>query len=135
MLSLTPGTRKSSLPFPTLNPLQINKQVAPRRHSISPTRLSQPHALFDGSLSRRALHLYIRCAIMRDEDMPPLPPAAPSLLWRLSSAATIGFVGSVARAFVFGLNNMEVTGLDGFLKTLDKRKDVYGRERGLITGR
>lgn len=29
---------------------------------------------------------------------------------------------------------MEVIGLDGFLETLDKRKDVEGRERGLLTG-
>lgn len=29
---------------------------------------------------------------------------------------------------------MEVIGLERFLETLDKRKDVEGRERGLITG-
>jgi monolysocardiolipin acyltransferase len=29
---------------------------------------------------------------------------------------------------------MEVIGLDRFLQTLDKRKDIEGRERGLITG-
>ena len=29
---------------------------------------------------------------------------------------------------------MEVTGLDRFLEKIDKRADVDGRERGLITG-
>lgn len=29
---------------------------------------------------------------------------------------------------------MEVIGLESFLETLDKRKDVDGRRRGLITG-
>jgi len=29
---------------------------------------------------------------------------------------------------------MEVIGLDGFLETLDRRGNVEGRERGLITG-
>jgi hypothetical protein len=32
------------------------------------------------------------------------------------------------------LNKTEVVGLDRFLDTLDRRKDVEGRERGLITG-
>lgn len=29
---------------------------------------------------------------------------------------------------------MEVIGLDGFLETLNKRKDLNNRERGLLTG-
>ncbi len=32
------------------------------------------------------------------------------------------------------MNRIEVFGLDRFLETLDKREDVDGRERGLITG-
>jgi monolysocardiolipin acyltransferase len=46
----------------------------------------------------------------------------------------MGLTGSLSRAFYYGLNNVEVVGLDGFLQTLDRRKDVDGRERGLITG-
>ena len=34
-----------------------------------------------------------------------------------------------------GLNSVDVHGLDGFLKLLDRRKDIDSRERGLITGR
>jgi hypothetical protein len=29
---------------------------------------------------------------------------------------------------------MEVIGLDVFLETMNKRKDIEGRERGLLTG-
>ncbi|KAH8595026.1 hypothetical protein B0O99DRAFT_624199 [Bisporella sp. PMI_857] len=69
------------------------------------------------------------------EDMRPTSsvPPTPSLLWRFSSTATMGFIGSVARSFLYGLNKMEVTGLEGFLHTLEKRKDINGRQRGLIT--
>ena len=40
----------------------------------------------------------------------------------------------MSRGFLYGLNRVEVVGLDRFLDTLDKREDIYGRERGLITG-
>jgi monolysocardiolipin acyltransferase len=46
----------------------------------------------------------------------------------------MGLTGSLSQAFLYGLNYMEVIGLDRFLETLEKRKDVEGRERGLITG-
>jgi hypothetical protein len=46
----------------------------------------------------------------------------------------MGFTGSISRGFLYGLNRIEVFGLDRFLETLDKREDVDGRERGLITG-
>lgn len=46
----------------------------------------------------------------------------------------MGLTASLSRSFLYGLNNMEVTGLENFLDILDKRKDVDGRERGLITG-
>jgi monolysocardiolipin acyltransferase len=32
------------------------------------------------------------------------------------------------------LSKVETHGMDGFLKLLDEREDVGGRERGLITG-
>lgn len=62
------------------------------------------------------------------------PPERPSLPWRFSSALIMGLTGSLSQAFLYGLNYMEVIGLDRFLETLEKRKDVEGRERGLITG-
>jgi len=73
--------------------------------------------------------------MMPNQEMNSSLPSQPSLPWRVASAATIGFIGSFSRSFLYGLNNMEVTGLEGFLETLEKRKDVGGRERGLITGR
>lgn len=47
----------------------------------------------------------------------------------------MGFVGLNARLFMFQANTTEVHGLDGFLRTLDRRKDPARRERGLITGK
>jgi monolysocardiolipin acyltransferase len=61
-------------------------------------------------------------------------PSCPSLPWRFTSSLIMGLTGSLSRAFYYGLNNVEVVGLNGFLQTLDRRKDVDGRERGLITG-
>lgn len=74
---------------------------------------------------------------MRDGEMPSYAsaPAVPSLPWRFSSAATIGIISSMAKTFLYGFNNIEVTGLDKFLEILDRRKDIEGRHRGLITGR
>jgi monolysocardiolipin acyltransferase len=46
----------------------------------------------------------------------------------------MGVTGTLSRGFLYGLNYMEVIGLDGFLETLNKRKDVKNRERGLLTG-
>ena len=60
-------------------------------------------------------------------DIPPLP-------WRLASSIVMGLDGSVSRAFLQVGNRLEVEGLNQFLDLLDKRKDVEGRERGLITG-
>lgn len=62
------------------------------------------------------------------------PPAMLSLPWRFSSSLIMGLTGSISRGFLYGLNRIEVFGLDRFLETLDKREDVDGRERGLITG-
>jgi len=63
------------------------------------------------------------------------PPFCPSLPWRTTSSMLMGVTGALSRAFLYGLNNMEVTGLDKFLEILDKRKDVKARDRGLITGK
>jgi monolysocardiolipin acyltransferase len=46
----------------------------------------------------------------------------------------MGLTGSISRGFLYACNDTEVIGLDRFLETLDQRKDVAGRERGLITG-
>lgn len=67
---------------------------------------------------------------MGDEE----PPTAPSLLWRFGSATVIGVTGFLARSFLLGANRLEVHGLDAFVDLLEERKDVKGRQRGLITG-
>ena len=46
----------------------------------------------------------------------------------------MGFVGTMTRAFMHGPNWQDAHGLDGFLELLDKRADIDGRTRGLITG-
>ncbi|KAI2639663.1 acyltransferase [Hypomontagnella submonticulosa] len=57
----------------------------------------------------------------------------PSLPWRMTSSATMGLTAALFRGFLYGLNSVEVTGLDNFLDILDKRKDIEKRQRGLIT--
>ncbi|MCJ1276420.1 hypothetical protein MMC21_004225 [Puttea exsequens] len=42
-------------------------------------------------------------------------------------------VGGLSRVFMHVPNSQEAHGLDGFLQLLDKRADVNGRKRGLIT--
>lgn len=44
----------------------------------------------------------------------------------------MGSVGALCRAFLFGLNRVEITGLDNLLHVLDRRKQD-GRQRGLLT--
>lgn len=61
-------------------------------------------------------------------------PETPSLPWRLGSSIVIGMTGIMSRAFLLGASKTEVHGLDDFLHILDRRKDVDGRERGLLTG-
>ncbi|KAH8801535.1 hypothetical protein F5884DRAFT_807026 [Xylogone sp. PMI_703] len=61
------------------------------------------------------------------------PATMPSLPWRLTSSLAMGLTGSASRAFLYGCNKIEVIGLERFLKVLDRRKDVEGRERGLLT--
>ncbi len=61
------------------------------------------------------------------------PPKSPSLPWRVSSSIVMGVSGFLTRIFYTGMNSVEVHGLDNFLELLDKRKDIEGRERGLLT--
>ena len=42
-------------------------------------------------------------------------------------------VGFLSRSFLYALSNTETHGLQQFLKILEDRRDVDGRERGLIT--
>lgn len=47
---------------------------------------------------------------------------------------TMGLTGSISKLFLQGLNNVEVVGLDKFVKLLESRSDPYERQRGLLTG-
>jgi hypothetical protein len=58
----------------------------------------------------------------------------PSLQWRAASTVTIALTGLASKAFLNFACTKDVYGLDGFVKVLDERKDVAGRERGLLTG-
>lgn len=62
------------------------------------------------------------------------PQRRPNGIWRGASAMTMGLTGSVSKFFLSGLNNVEVVGLDNFVKLLESRSDPYERQRGLITG-
>ncbi|KAH9898836.1 hypothetical protein F4778DRAFT_741244 [Xylariomycetidae sp. FL2044] len=53
--------------------------------------------------------------------------------WRLASSLVMGLTGAASSAFLYGLNTVQVHGLDRFLHLLDQRKDVEKRQRGLIT--
>ncbi|KAH8688043.1 hypothetical protein GQ44DRAFT_720804 [Phaeosphaeriaceae sp. PMI808] len=60
-------------------------------------------------------------------------PEAPSTPWRAASAATMGTVGLLCKGFLKGFSKVETHGMDNFLKLLDQRYDVEGRQKGLIT--
>ncbi|KAI1106910.1 hypothetical protein F4804DRAFT_299445 [Jackrogersella minutella] len=62
-----------------------------------------------------------------------LPLQQPSLPWRMTSSLVMGLTAALSRGFLYGLNTVEVFGLDRFLEVLDTRKDVEKRQRGLIT--
>ncbi|KAI0481045.1 hypothetical protein GGR56DRAFT_302526 [Xylariaceae sp. FL0804] len=66
-------------------------------------------------------------------DPQGLPPLQPGLPHRLASSLIMGTVSSISRAFLYGLNSVEVTGLQRFLDILDQRRDPLKRQRGLIT--
>ncbi|KAI0543862.1 acyltransferase [Xylaria curta] len=57
----------------------------------------------------------------------------PSPPWRMTSSMAMGLTAALSRIFLYGLNSVEVTGLQRFLDILDKRKDVEARQRGLLT--
>lgn len=46
----------------------------------------------------------------------------------------MGLTGTVSKGFLNGLNEVQTTGLDNFVKLLDSREDPFQRQRGLITG-
>lgn len=58
----------------------------------------------------------------------------PSLPWRAGSSVIMGLTGMLSRGFLYGLNTVEATGLQNFLKVLDDREDVQKRTKGLLTG-
>ncbi|TRX88515.1 hypothetical protein FHL15_010554 [Xylaria flabelliformis] len=62
-----------------------------------------------------------------------LLPEQPSPLRLMTSSMTMGLTAALSRMFIYGLNSVEVTGLQRFLDILDKRKDVEARQRGLLT--
>lgn len=68
-----------------------------------------------------------------DSDEHP-PPARPSAIWRAVSRITTTAVGGLSCAYLYGFSKLEVYGLDDFVKILDARWDLNGRQRGLITG-
>ena len=66
---------------------------------------------------------------MAEQERPNEPP----LDSRIASVLTIGFVGTLARTFLYALSTTETHGLDKLLGIIDQRKDPTNRERGLIT--
>lgn len=47
----------------------------------------------------------------------------------------MGAVGSITRVVLFGANRTEVHGLEKFLELLDGKRNIEGRQRGLVTGK
>ncbi|KAF3060030.1 Lysophosphatidylcholine acyltransferase [Daldinia childiae] len=70
---------------------------------------------------------------MSNSNPNKLPLQQPSLPWRMTSSVIMGLTAALSRSFLYGLNSVEVTGLERFLEVLDMRKDVEKRQRGLIT--
>ncbi|KAF2448993.1 hypothetical protein P171DRAFT_352541 [Karstenula rhodostoma CBS 690.94] len=63
---------------------------------------------------------------------PEEQPAAPSAPWRAGSSFVMGAVGLLCRGFLM-MSKTETHGLEKFVKLMEEREDVEGRERGLIT--
>lgn len=61
-------------------------------------------------------------------------PHSPNLPSRIASVMIMGLTGIISRTFLYGLNDVEVKGLDRFKQLLDSREDPERRERGLLTG-
>lgn len=62
-------------------------------------------------------------------------PHSPNLGARIASVMIMGLTGVISRTFLYGLNDIEVKGLDRFKQLLDSREDPERRERGLLTGK
>ncbi|KAI9861646.1 MAG: hypothetical protein M1824_002076 [Vezdaea acicularis] len=60
-------------------------------------------------------------------------PSTPSRPWRYGSNIVMGVFGGLSRIWLKAFSKTQVDGLDGFMQVLDERKDIEGRERGLIT--
>ncbi|KAK2605088.1 hypothetical protein N8I77_007961 [Diaporthe amygdali] len=61
------------------------------------------------------------------------PQRRPNGLWRGSSAMVMGLTGTLSQGFLNGLNDVQTTGLDNFVRILESREDPFQRQRGLIT--
>ncbi|KAI1358491.1 acyltransferase [Xylaria arbuscula] len=64
---------------------------------------------------------------------PSPAPLQPSLPKRATSSLVMGLTASLSRVFIYGLNSVQVTGLQRFLDILEDRKDIDKRQRGLLT--
>lgn len=63
-----------------------------------------------------------------------LPPLVrPRLPARMATAFVMAATGFISKSWLSIWNTTEVIGLDRFLEVLDSRRDISGRERGLIT--
>lgn len=62
------------------------------------------------------------------------PQRRPNGLWRGVSSMTMGVTTTLSKIFLNGFSNVEVLGLENFVKLLESRSDPYERQRGLITG-
>ena len=61
-------------------------------------------------------------------------PSQLSLPWRVASASIMGVLGGLARVALYTTNSTEVHGLEEFQELVAERRDIEGRQRGLITG-
>ena len=60
-------------------------------------------------------------------------PERPGLVWRVGSSIVMAVTCFLMRFLLYGANRTSVEGLDGFVRILDQRSNVDGRERGLLT--
>lgn len=101
------------------------------QHQITTTALGLAAAdLGVPSLLSLLLNFFAKMAI----PVAKAQPQKPGALWRAASTITMASTGMICRSILYGLNSLEVVGLDNFLKLLDARKDVEARQRGLLTG-
>jgi hypothetical protein len=117
-----------------------SKNALCRRHYLCPDHSVLGHFTrfflygLSPALQISARHPVMAAGAMSVPTPSAPPPESPSLPWRFTSSLIMGLMGSISRGFLYGLNSLEVIGLDRFLETLDKRSDIESRSRGLITG-